>query len=74
MIDDGALRVEPAGARVLADRVDAGVVLVAVVVPLAPGRERGQQGAAAVVVHDVAVGARAEARLHRLGLNNSADG
>lgn len=63
-----------AGTRVLADPVDAGVRLPALIVSAAPGQD-GRQGSAAVFISaDIAVRTCAHHSPHRQGVNHCADG
>ena len=74
MLDDVALGVAAAGARVLADGVDAGQRVVALVVGLAAGLDGREDVAAAVLGGVVAVGAGADHGAHGQRVGHQAAG
>ena len=74
MLDDVALGVAAAGARVLADGVDAGQRVVALVVGLAAGLDGREDVAAAVLGGVVAVGAGADHGAHGQRVRHQAAG
>ena len=74
MVDDVAVSVETASARVLADGVDASIVVGAVVVSFTPGDDGVQSFAADKFIGNVSVGTGTCHRLDRQALLDFANG